>query len=436
VNDDIIEIRPDEFPHRESEIHGRSHIHRVMFWTQKLCTSHGLQEIAPEALCAARLHDLARKHDGECLVHGAAAAALLPDYEELFAKLGATDMEAIEYAVAIHCLPVPLDRDHPHYKVAAVLRDADALDRFRLGPEGPDINRLNLQRSEHFLGWAKKLVDQTFDNETPWATIRDLGASLSNPAQGFSAKVKGTFDPDEPPRKRRNRRLLQGKFAKELQELLDNLETISIIAEAQKVVSGLSQPHGKTELVGMIRAAKEFAAAFIPVTYIKKENLERFLAEGESKSVWELPAPTWHTKFSESAEAALDARAYNDLRLWGEKGIGMTYGALIFPEDERTDSALRHMYGPCRIVWKPEVLESASFCMNDSQESPFCLPHEVFEEAVTRTLLHKIGRHGAGGEALAPILARCENPFPPSAFHFFEAQYHRRMTPNDMVRHD
>lgn len=430
--EEMLEVRPNEFPYRESEIHGRSHIHRVMFWTRKICIAQGLQTLIPDTLCAARLHDLARKHDGECLVHGAHAAAMLPDFVELFQRLGATDMDAIGYAVAIHCLPVPLDKRHPHFLTAAVLRDADALDRFRLGPEGPKLEYLNFERTAHFLNWAKELTEATLPNETPWETIQRIGGEISNPAKGFASKVRGDHDVAEPPRKRRNRRLLQGKFAGEMRRLLDNLETVSITAELQKAAKIAAHPV-RTEILGAISTAQEFARHFIPVTYIKRENLNRFLQTGEMKGLWELPSPTWHTSFSESPEEALDARAYNDARLWGEKGTRITYGALVLPEDTQTDGALRRMYGECRIVWKPEVLASATFCMNDSQESPFCIPYEVFEEAVVRMLLHKI----TGGKPAAhTALIKCNNPFPPKRFHFFEIQIHRGLTPAEMVRQD
>lgn len=420
----LAEITPDEFPHGESNVHGRSHIHRVMFWVEKVCISNGLQDILPEAICAARLHDLARKHDGVCLVHGARATTLLPKYEEMFRRAGATDLDAIEYACTIHCLPTALDKEHPHFLTAAALRDADALDRFRLHGDGPKLDFLNFQRSEHFLRSAKALARTTLPNDTPMTQIFELGENLANPARGATKTTPDNYDPEELPRRRRNRRLKQCRFATELGEIVENLETIQIEAEIKKTI------RQNATILQQIELAKKFAEGFVPATYIRAESLKAFHQDKTTKGLWELPNPTWHTNFSASQEAALDARAYNDNRLWGEKGRGITYGVLICPEDKTTDTALRKMYGEERIIWKKAVLDAASFCMNDSQENPFCLPIEVFQETILRSILHNIA--GSFPEC-RDILRKCPKPFAEKSFHFMEFQVHQQLTPDDIA---
>jgi len=423
-----LEIQPEEFLHHESEIHGRSHIHRVMFWTKKVCIAQGLRDIQADVLCAARLHDLARKHDGQCLVHGAMATTLLNRYEPLFRELGAKDMEAIEYAVAVHCLPTPLDHKHPHYLTAAALRDADALDRFRLNEDGPNPKYLHFERTPNFFRAAQRLFDTTgHDNELPLATIIEIGEEVSNPAKGTAAKTPDRFDESETPRKRRNRRLLQGQFAGAMKTILENLEDYAIASDLNKVIHRLPSKE-KGVLTQAITSTKLFASQFLPVTYIQPASLQTFQEERCLKSVWELDAPTWHTTFSENTESVLDARAYNDSRLWGEKGRWLAHGALIIPEDYAVDTRLREMYGSKRITWKKNVLEGASFCVNDSQENAFCLPIEVFPETIMRQMLGVLCRT----MLRMPELIRLPDPFPDTHLQFIELQIHKKLTPEDI----
>jgi hypothetical protein len=53
--------------------------------------------------------------------------------------------------------------DHPHYQVAALLKDADALDRFRLGPYDLDKKYLRLPLTHLYIPHAKKLFLKTLN---------------------------------------------------------------------------------------------------------------------------------------------------------------------------------------------------------------------------------------------------------------------------------
>lgn len=82
-----------------------------------------------------------------CPRHGAQARRLLPDarakaardkvpeFIPLFHKynLETEDINTIKTAVSNHSQYVELRKNHPHYLVTSLLKDADALDRIRLG---------------------------------------------------------------------------------------------------------------------------------------------------------------------------------------------------------------------------------------------------------------------------------------------------------------
>ena len=59
----------------------------------------------------------------------------LPHLRALFASGGVQedDYAMIHTAVVYHCQPKELDRTHPHWRLTSLLKDADGLDRVRLG---------------------------------------------------------------------------------------------------------------------------------------------------------------------------------------------------------------------------------------------------------------------------------------------------------------
>ena len=126
----------------DSTLHGQSHVARVMVHAFRLLAKTGWMDHAPRLWAAVYLHDLARTHDGVCHRHGADAMNKfqgLPHLRELFARGGVADADygAIHTAVVHHCLPKELDRQHPHWRLTALLKDADGLDRVRLGDLNP-----------------------------------------------------------------------------------------------------------------------------------------------------------------------------------------------------------------------------------------------------------------------------------------------------------
>ena len=136
---------PSLFTHA-STIHGKAHVSRVMVHAFRLIAASGWIDEAPRLWAAVYLHDLARTHDGVCHRHGADAMRKfenLPHVRELFVRGGVTDDDypVIHTAVVHHSVPKELDQHHPHWRLTSLLKDADALDRVRIGDLDPSYLR-------------------------------------------------------------------------------------------------------------------------------------------------------------------------------------------------------------------------------------------------------------------------------------------------------
>ena len=146
-----------------SSLHGQAHVARVMVHALRLTDATGAEQETPRLWAAVYLHDIARLHDGGCRRHGAdawARLATLPDVQALFARagVGPDDHPAIEAAVTRHCNGEPL-RGEPHYRLMALLKDADGLDRVRLGDLRPEWLRHDAART--MVDFAQRLYDET-----------------------------------------------------------------------------------------------------------------------------------------------------------------------------------------------------------------------------------------------------------------------------------
>ena len=154
---------PELFTHC-SALHGQSHVSRVMVHAFRLLEATGWIEEAPRLWAAVYLHDLARTHDGRCYRHGGDAMTkfrTLPELRALFVRGGVTadDYDAIKTAVVHHSLPQELDRAHAHYRLTSLLKDADGLDRVRLGDLDPRYLR-NVE-ARGMVPFAQALFDDT-----------------------------------------------------------------------------------------------------------------------------------------------------------------------------------------------------------------------------------------------------------------------------------
>jgi hypothetical protein len=178
---------PDLFWH-PSRLHGQAHVSRVMVHATRLVEATGQHALAPRLWAAVFLHDLARRHDGECHRHGGDAAARLRAEPALQARLAeaglrSEDYPAIEAAITAHSAPGEVSRNHPHWPLIALLKDADALDRVRLGDL--DARYLRHPESNRMIAFAQRLFDATDGilavGEDHFSRLWDVARSLDAP---------------------------------------------------------------------------------------------------------------------------------------------------------------------------------------------------------------------------------------------------------------
>lgn len=145
-------VRPDGFDASQT-IHGIAHTQRVWVHAQEIAEDLSLSQNEVEALhCAALWHDIGRTNDHADYYHGAKSAGRVIGLG-LHRPLGDDVREMALYAVTHH------SGDEAHaergvawtsdpaatLRVIRVLKDADALDRVRLG--GLDVSYLRFEVS-------------------------------------------------------------------------------------------------------------------------------------------------------------------------------------------------------------------------------------------------------------------------------------------------
>ncbi|NTW24480.1 MAG: HD domain-containing protein [Lentimicrobium sp.] len=156
-------LNESQFDHH-SKLHGILHTYRVMLHCLRLGIITGNIHDAKTAFFAAYIHDMARMHDGYCTEHGANSANLkLPLHRTLFIENGATEAEImiIGKAVALHSTSVELPENDPDHTIVSILKDADALDRIRLGANDLNPSYLRLKESHAFIKSGVLLYEQT-----------------------------------------------------------------------------------------------------------------------------------------------------------------------------------------------------------------------------------------------------------------------------------
>lgn len=169
----------EEWLSRPSYLHGVGHLTRV-FILQELISMQLKErgvEINREALrFASMAHDVGRIDDGKDLAHGKRSARWLA--QNFAHKLSPEDMDTASYIVHWH---VPPDSEAPEMiNELKVLKDADGLDRVRLGDLDP--TRLRTDVAQSLIDTAQKLYDASQPNrpyekdsfETVLAAARQL----------------------------------------------------------------------------------------------------------------------------------------------------------------------------------------------------------------------------------------------------------------------
>ena len=162
VSDEDLVPPPELFWH-SSLLHGQAHVARVLVHAFRLVEATGFQDEMPRLWAAVYLHDIARRHDGRSARHGADAwtrLADLPDVRALFGHGGVRedDYPVIESAVTHHSAGEPLATDSSR-QLTALLKDADGLDRVRLG----DLDPVYLRHAEarEMVRFAERLHRET-----------------------------------------------------------------------------------------------------------------------------------------------------------------------------------------------------------------------------------------------------------------------------------
>jgi len=126
---------------------------------------------------------MSRRHDGFCIMHGPRAAKYkVPEFLPLFNKYGleTDDINIIKTAVSNHSQYVELRKDHPHYLVTSLLKDADALDRIRLGEGSLNIKFLRHEATLEMKDFSHSLYNKS--EQSPiigFETILGLAKDLS-----------------------------------------------------------------------------------------------------------------------------------------------------------------------------------------------------------------------------------------------------------------
>ena len=167
-------------PLHGSSLHGVCHTQRVHIHAQRLTRELGWAELdAQLALKAALWHDIGRTNDGVDDGHGAQSAARAAQLG-LTEALAPADAAGVLFAVFFHCLPDEMAKEEaPRWhaeregrgagrlpdpeqalNILWLLKDADALDRVRLGPwEAADPGQMRYPESAAHLQFAAALFD-------------------------------------------------------------------------------------------------------------------------------------------------------------------------------------------------------------------------------------------------------------------------------------
>ena len=146
---------------------------RVMINGFMLIEAADLRDYEVPLWASVYLHDLSRQHDGFCEEHGGRAIDkyhVSTAIQDTLARGGLTvnQWPQVETAVTQHCYRSELDDTHKHYRLVSLLKDADALDRIRLGDLDPSFLRNAV--SHRLIRFAEELYylsDNHFDNDDP-----------------------------------------------------------------------------------------------------------------------------------------------------------------------------------------------------------------------------------------------------------------------------
>lgn len=162
------------------DIHTEGHCERVLLLALKIGEKRQLLLRSMIALCHASIfHDTRRKDNYLDRGHGDRAADYYKEFceknsmkflPEVFASIkyhDRNDEEGEEYIRR----EAPADEMEGWLEVYRDFKDADALDRFRLGPWGLNESFLRTEQSLELVDFARELVDKTIDPDVMKKTM-------------------------------------------------------------------------------------------------------------------------------------------------------------------------------------------------------------------------------------------------------------------------
>ena len=154
-----------EFWLPESEWHTKSHCARVLLLSLLIGHQKGLSDEEKDALAmAAVFHDSRRLDDGIDKGHGSRAASYYKDYcrehdlpynEQTYVITYYHDQDD---SLGLSEIKKSSSLNERAVLLYQIFKDADALDRFRLGPDGLDANFLRTEEARGLVDFAKDLL--------------------------------------------------------------------------------------------------------------------------------------------------------------------------------------------------------------------------------------------------------------------------------------
>lgn len=150
----------------ESSIHTKAHCARVLLYALLIGTHTQLSERNMDALgMAAVFHDTRRQDDWLDVGHGQRAA----DYYQKFCAENRLDYDERTYFImayhdrddmlGLRVLKERFADDPCAVLLYQIFKDADALDRFRLGPNALDARYLRTEQAKRMLDFAKTTLE-------------------------------------------------------------------------------------------------------------------------------------------------------------------------------------------------------------------------------------------------------------------------------------
>ena len=149
------------FSLKDSEKHTKDHCARVLLYALLIAEKMRLPRSEREVLCAAAVfHDSRRQDDWLDVGHGRRAA----DYYRDFCRTGGLAYDERVYQImAWHDRPsaegeAAMGEMENGVLLYRIFKDADGLDRYRLGPNALDVDRLRTAEARSLTDLARQLV--------------------------------------------------------------------------------------------------------------------------------------------------------------------------------------------------------------------------------------------------------------------------------------